>query len=80
MEAEKLSYEDAVKLLPEGDTVHTFRSNGMMLLGADWKREELLALMKASPFINRTIGTARAMKHGLCINAHGPLFIETVEE
>lgn len=80
MEVEKLAYEDAVKLLPEGETIHTFRSGYGMLLGADMNREELLAAMKASAFINRTIGTARAMKHGLCINADGPLFIETVEE
>ena len=78
-EVKMVSYEDAIGLLPEGGSVHTYRSTPGVLIGADMDRNELITAMRASPFITRTIGIARSMKHGLCIDAGGPLFIETKE-
>lgn len=78
-EVEMVSYEDAIGLLPEGDTVHTFRSRPGVLIGEKMNRDDLLTAMRASPFINRTVGVARSMKYGLCIYAGEPLFIETKE-
>ena len=39
--------EDAINLLPEGETVHTFLNSGMCLVGADWDREELIAKIRS---------------------------------
>jgi hypothetical protein len=66
--------------LPKGKKIHTFANPNGLLVGADWTRQQTLAALKASPFINRTQGTARAMKHGMCIlHNGGPLFIATEE-
>jgi hypothetical protein len=73
-----LSFDEAVKLLPAGATVHTFRQAGPMMLGADHTREGLLAAMKAAPEIQVTGPSAQAMKHGLAIEDDtGWLFIES---
>ena len=72
-----IPFDEAVKLLPDRDTVHTFRSGGAMMLGADWGRESLLAAMKAATEIHVTGEVAQAMKHGLAIHNGGSwLFIE----
>ena len=72
-----LAFDEAVKLLPEGETVHTFRQAGAMMLGADHLREKLLAAMQAAPEIHVTGPSAQAMKHGLAIHDDtGWLFIE----
>jgi hypothetical protein len=73
-----LSYEDAVELLPEGDHIHTFRSNiPGVLVGADWPRDELLEAMK-NHRIELSGEMATGMQHGIVIiDKQGPLFIET---
>lgn len=72
-----VTFDQAVKLLPEGDTIHTFRQADWMLLGADHSRKRLLEAMKAAPEIHVTGEQAQAMKHGLAIHdEHGWLFIE----
>lgn len=79
MEDEKktLPFDEAVKLLPPGETVHTFRQSGWMMLGADHQRDKLLEAMKAAPEIQVTGPSAQAMKHGLAIHDDtGWLFIE----
>ena len=38
-----LTYEEAIALLPDGDTIHTFLNPAVdVLLGADWSRESIL--------------------------------------
>ena len=72
-----LTFDEAVKLLPEGDSIHTFRNPGAgMLIGADWDRAELLDAMRKSSDIQVTGKGAQAMGHGLVINSGGLLFIE----
>ena len=72
-----LPFDEAVKLLPKGPTVHTFRQAGLMMLGADHERDTLLEAMKAAPEILITGPSAQAMKHGLAIRDDtGVLFIE----
>ena len=72
-----LPFDEAVKLLPDGDSIHTFRNPGGMLMGADWNRAGLLAAMRESPAIQVTGGMAQSMGHGLVIEAEGTLlFIE----
>lgn len=74
-----VSYEKAEKMLPDGDTVHTFRNpNGAMLIGADWDREDLLKALKSADNIKETGPMAQKMNHGLVIIHKGSLlFIET---
>lgn len=77
MERKTVTFEEAVKLLPAGERIHTFRQAGPMMLGADHTREGLLAALKAAPAIEITGPGAQAMKHGLAIHDdHGVLFIE----
>ena len=72
-----LSFDEAVKLLPEGDSIHTVRNpRGGMMIGTDWGRAELLDAMRKSPEIQVTGRIAQSMGHGLAIDADGLLFIE----
>lgn len=72
-----VSFEEAVKLLPTTERVHTFRQAGMAILGADHDRERLLSAMKAAPEIQVTGPAAQAVKHGLAIHdKSGWLLIE----
>lgn len=74
----QISFDDAVKLLPDGDTVHTFRQTDFAILGADHKRETLLDAMRKAQDIDVTGEQAQAMNHGLAIHdEHGWLFIAT---
>ena len=77
-EKEVIAFDDAAKLLPDAEQVHTFRQAGSIILGADWDKTSLLDAMRKAPEIQVTGPQAQAMKHGLCIvDDHGPLFIET---
>lgn len=70
-----LAVDDAETLLPEGDTVHTFRANGV---GADWSKERILQRIRTNG-VELSGEYARKMNHGLCSfdEANGWLFIET---
>lgn len=74
-----LSYEDAIKMLPEGDTIHTFRNVPGVLIGADWNRESILSIMKEFEKTIKLSGkAATATNHGIAlIDEGGLLFIET---
>jgi hypothetical protein len=72
-----ISADQAIAMLPDGDEIHTFRSAGSCLIGADWPRAKLIAELRASkPELAGEQATA--MKHGLCLFQGGsPLFIRT---
>lgn len=39
-----LSADEAIAMLPDSDTIHTFRQPAPgMLVGADWSRDEMIA-------------------------------------
>lgn len=61
-----ITYEEAVSLLPDGDYVHTFYNGSFGLLGADWRKEEILEKLRKSEVIELTGNKARAMNHGMC--------------
>ena len=46
MEKRFITPEEAINVLPKGKTIHTFFSNGVMLVGADWDREDVLKNIK----------------------------------
>ncbi|MFA7121237.1 MAG: hypothetical protein WC277_07130 [Bacilli bacterium] len=77
-----LTTEQAIAMLPDGDTIHTFRNSiPGVLLGADWERADVLdAIDKAT---TREIGgpACCAMKHGLVVwTGDSPLFVECRED
>jgi len=74
-----LTFEEAEKMLPDGDWVHTFRGGGNMMIGADWKREDVLSVMKTSkPELSGEMATS--MGHGLVFeDKFGFVFVQTKE-
>lgn len=74
--------EQAISLLNEGDSIHTFRNPNGMLMGADWSRKEIIKALRSNPTGIQIGGEiCRQMKHALIIeDAHGYLFIETNEQ
>ena len=75
---ELISLDEAIKRLPDGDMVHTFRQGGPCLIGADHERDRLIDAMRSAPEIEVAGQQAQAMGHGLAIcDEHGWLFIET---
>lgn len=75
-----LTYDQAVALLPSGERIHTFRSTGMALIGADWPRDKLLQAIR--DYGAELAGeSATNMRHGMAVIDHiGPLFIETIRQ
>ena len=77
-----LTVEQAISLLPEGETIHTLYG-GVALIGADWEREELINKLKSSDKIEIAGEMASNMGHGLAVyndNAEylsDVLFVET---
>lgn len=61
-----ITYEEAVSLLPDGESVHTFYNASFGLIGADWSKEDILNKLRNSDFIELTGSQARAMRHGMC--------------
>lgn len=74
-----LSFDEAVKMLPDRDAVHTLSNPNGMLIGADWSRKRLLDAM-ALHGVELSGPEATRMGHGLAMfdgNRH--IFIETKE-
>ena len=75
-----LTYDEAVALLPDGERIHTFLDGGTALIGANWDRADILALLReAGPEIEATGPAARSVGHGLAAYRPDgvPVFIET---
>lgn len=72
-----LDKADAIAMLPDGDTVHTFRQGGPCLIGADWDRNDMIKAINKYD-VEITGEQARAMNHGMALyDDIGWLFIET---
>jgi hypothetical protein len=77
-----LTYDEAVARLPRGERIHTFVQAGPMLIGADWDREQVLALFRANEdAIHESGEQAQGMNHGIAVldaeRDGRPVFIET---
>lgn len=71
-----LTKEQARRMLPDDETIHTFLSNGLALLGADWSKGDILAAIEDHVC---EIGGPECQRfnHGLVIHTQpGPLFVE----
>lgn len=81
-----LTKEQAISVLPDGETIHTFYNPGFGLVGADWERDDILDKIEKSDIVELTGPSARGMGHGMCAYnkdtkwQSGILFIETDEE
>lgn len=77
---DELTIEQAVGMLPEGEYVHTFRNPNGILIGGDWKRDELVETFNKFG-VGLSGPQATAMKHGLVVkDDRGFLFVETKEK
>jgi hypothetical protein len=75
-----LTYDEAVALLPDGEQIHTFIQAGPAIIGADWERADVLALLRRTGRREVTGEAAQGMGHGLAASlpvTDEPLFIET---
>ena len=81
-----ITTEQAISVLPDGDTVHTFYNPGYGLVGADWSKEDITDKLRRSDIIELTGPAARGMGHGICAYNKDTkcqsdiLFVETDEE
>lgn len=77
--------EQAISVLPDGDSVHTFYNPGFGLVGADWSKADITDKLRGSDIIELTGASAREMSHGICAYSKDAkyqsdiLFIETDE-
>lgn len=76
----KIEFEVAKSMLPDGDTVHTFRNSSTMLIGAYWNKKDILTAIEKYG-VELSGPQATRMKHGLILtDDRGHLFIETKEK
>jgi hypothetical protein len=61
----RLTPDEALALLPEGETVHAIIQCGPLLTGADWDRADVEDLLRTSKVRNRTGPDAQRVGHGL---------------
>ena len=77
-EQNTVSLEDALSMLPKGDTVHTFLG---AFIGADWNRGDVVGVLKDADKIFLSGPLAAAMGHGICVPHNNSwLFIETADD
>lgn len=80
-----ITAEQAISVLPDGDSVHTFYNPGFGLVGADWSKEDITDKLRRSDIIELTGPAARGMGHGMCVynkdtkRQSDILFVETDE-
>lgn len=81
-----LTAEQAMSILPDRDSIHTFYNSASCLIGADWSRTDIVDKLRKSDVIELTGELARRSGHGICAynkdtKFHDQiLFIETDEE
>ena len=76
-ERQPLTFDEAVAMLADGERVHTFRSAGFAMIGADWPREKLIEAIKQYG-AELSGPSASQMRHGMAIiDDVGALFVET---
>lgn len=72
-----LTVEQAIKLLPDCDEIHTLLHSGNCLIGSDHSREWIIEQLKKAPFIEVTGPAAQSIGHGIGIEKPlGWLFIK----
>lgn len=73
----KLTKEQVLSILPDGENIHTFRQAGNSLIGADWEREEILKALEKYDF-ELSGEVATRMRHGIAFrDEYGWVFVHT---
>lgn len=62
-----LTPDEAIGLLPEGDTIHNFAQGGFVLIGADYSRDEAVVAIREAVQIEIGGDGCKAMKHPLVV-------------
>ena len=62
----ELTKKEAIGLLPEGESVHTFVTGGF-LVGADWSRDDVIEKINEAEKVELSGPFARGMGHGMVI-------------
>ena len=70
-----LTPEQAIELLPEDDDIHTYISDGRVLIGLYWIRGNLIKKIREADYREVSGPHARAMNHGICIYDKSAIFI-----
>ena len=74
----KLTVEEAIARLPDGDRIHTMAAAQGIALGADWTREAVIKALHDARNIFEATGFAREISHGIVIIHNGhPTAIQT---
>lgn len=75
----RLTFDEALAMLPADEEIHTFRQAGFALIGADWDRDEILKLIREKG-CELSGEIASRMGHGIVLfDGDGTLFVETLE-
>lgn len=80
-----ITEQEAISILPKGETVHTFYC-APILIGADWSRSEIIDKLKCSTYRELAGEQAKALNHGLALYNDTAkymsdiLFVETDEK
>jgi len=72
-----LTYEQAIAMLVDGDSIHAFRNTGNVLIGADWGRDDVLSVLRdGKPELAGV--NATEFGHGIVAwDKYGPVFFQT---
>jgi hypothetical protein len=82
MSRQKLTADEAISMLPEGDEVHTVvNSVPGVMLGCDWQRDNVIEAIRNHE-CELAGDMARRMNHGLVVwtREERPLFVATRED
>ena len=74
----KLSVQEAITMLPDGDTIHVISNDAPgILIGADWPREDVISEFEISQ-LELAGPVAKSSGHGIAmLNKNGRWFVET---
>ncbi len=75
----KLTVEEAVKRLPDGENIHTIRPSPIGPVGCNWPRAKIIEAFKKYG-VEETGTIAQGWGHGLAFKDHSSwVFVETRE-
>ena len=72
----RMTYDEAVALLPGGDSIHTLFDGGFALISEDWDRPRVLALLAATRRREATPGPDHGLAAYMPVTGHH-ILIET---
>jgi len=71
-----LTVEEALSVIPDGDTIHTVIVSGFFLTGADWSHDDVVEHVTKAGGAQLSGPSMMAMGHGLVIDPKCRIFAE----